>query len=103
MDGADGRGSSYRERGGRGNGDRGRRRHGHRGDPGNLSGCRRYGVQPSARVFEFPVDATVEYADGTTEDHLVVVSEASTTVSWPVKGRVRKVSINRDRLTPLEQ
>ena len=59
-------------------------------------------VQPSARVFEFPVDATVEYADGTTEDHLVVVSDASTTVKWPVKGRVRKVSINRDRLTPLE-
>jgi hypothetical protein len=59
-------------------------------------------AQPSARVFDFPITATVEYADGSTEDHLVVVDDASTTLSWPLRGKLKKISLNRDKLTPLE-
>jgi hypothetical protein len=53
-------------------------------------------------VFDFPITATVEYADGSTEDHLVVVDDASTTLSWPLRGKLKKISLNRDKLTPLE-
>jgi hypothetical protein len=58
-------------------------------------------AQPTGRVFDFPVTATVEYGDGSSEDHLVVVRDATTTASWPLKGKLKKISINRDRLTPL--
>jgi len=59
-------------------------------------------AQPSLRVFDFPITATVEYANGSTEDHLVVIDDASTTISWPLKGKLKKISLNRDKLTPLD-
>jgi hypothetical protein len=59
-------------------------------------------AQPSVRQFDFPITATVEYANGTSEDHLVVIGDASATVSWPLKAKLKKISLNRDKLTPLE-
>jgi hypothetical protein len=31
-----------------------------------------------------------------------VIDDASTTISWPLKGKLKKISLNRDKLTPLE-
>ena len=52
---------------------------------------------------EFPVTVSVLYADGTSDDLTVTVSSEATTFDHPVKGRVRGVEINRDRLTPLKR
>jgi len=59
-------------------------------------------AQPSARVFDFPITATVEYVDGSSEDHLVVMDAPAMTVSWPLKGKLKRILLNRDKLTPLE-
>lgn len=57
--------------------------------------------QPSARVFEFPVTVSLLYADGSSDDVTVTMSEAELTKTLPLKGRLRTVEVNRDRITPL--
>jgi hypothetical protein len=57
--------------------------------------------QPSTHVFEFPVTVSLLYADGTTDDVTVTMSEAELTKTLPLKGRLRTVEVNRDRITPL--
>lgn len=75
---------------------------------------RRWSVAPDGRsvrvvlqqegesVIEFPVTLTCEYRDGNTDDHTVVVSEQTTTIDLPLTGVLRRVHVNRDRLTPVE-
>ena len=58
-------------------------------------------AQPSLRVFDFPITATVvrrRQHRGSPR----VIDDASTTISWPLKGKLKKISLNRDKLTPLE-
>ena len=47
-------------------------------------------------IHDIPVTATIIYADGRTEDVVVVSREASTEVRIPVSGRVREVRLNED-------
>jgi aminopeptidase N len=59
-------------------------------------------TQAPERVFEFPVTVSLAYANGVVEDQTVIVTAAETTATWPIKGRLARVLVNRDRLTPLE-
>jgi hypothetical protein len=59
--------------------------------------------QPATHVFDFPVTVTLNYADGTVEDRTVTVSSDVTTATWPLKTRLRRIEVNRDRLTPLSR
>ena len=47
-------------------------------------------------VFDVPVTATMQYADGTSEDVVVVLSEAAGTLSLTPRATVRSVELNRD-------
>jgi hypothetical protein len=57
--------------------------------------------QAAAHVFEFPVTVSIVYADGSIKDVTVTVSEAVTTRTFPLKGRLRTVDVNRDKVTPV--
>ncbi len=59
-------------------------------------------VEQRGRLHEFPVTATIHYGDGRTEDHQIVAGDRVSEFSLPVSGDVRKVTLNRDGLTPLE-
>ena len=59
-------------------------------------------TQPPGRIFEFPVTVSLAYASGVVEDQTIIVNAAETTVTWPIKSRLARVLVNRDRLTPLE-
>ena len=54
--------------------------------------------QRSERLFELPVTVTVQYRSGEEESVVVPVSERVTEHRLPVRGRVRRVSVNRDRM-----
>ncbi|HUU32497.1 MAG TPA: M1 family aminopeptidase, partial [Vicinamibacterales bacterium] len=47
-------------------------------------------------VFDLPVTATLRYADGTSEDVVVVLSEAAGTVTLTPRSTLRSVELNRD-------
>ena len=47
-------------------------------------------------VFDLPVTATISYADGTSEDVVVVLTEATGTVALTPRSAVRTVELNRD-------
>ena len=47
-------------------------------------------------VFDLPVTATLHYADGTSEDVVVVLSEAVGTVTLSPRSALRSVELNRD-------
>ena len=47
-------------------------------------------------VFDVPVTATMQYADGTSEDVVVVLSEAAGTLTLTPRATVRSVELNRD-------
>jgi hypothetical protein len=59
-------------------------------------------VEQRGKIFEFPVTATVEYANGTTEDVPLVIRERTAQFRLPLKGDVKNITLNRDGLTPLE-
>jgi peptidase M1-like protein len=59
--------------------------------------------QVGPKLFDFPVTVTLLMADGTTEDHTVVVGETDTQIGWPLKGRLKGIALNRDRLTPMKR
>ena len=47
-------------------------------------------------VFDLPVTMTLQYADGTSEDVLLPITEASGTKTFPLKTTLRGVDVNRD-------
>ncbi len=47
-------------------------------------------------VFDLPVTITLQYADGSSEDVVVVMSEASGSKTVPLKSALRSVEVNRD-------
>jgi hypothetical protein len=47
-------------------------------------------------VFDVPVTATVQYTDGRTEEHVVLVTEAAGERRFPLAGALRSVDFNRD-------
>ncbi len=57
--------------------------------------------QAPGRVFEFPVTVTLDYTNGPSEDHTVVVTDQVTRQTFPLKGRLKRIELNRDHLTPL--
>jgi Peptidase family M1 domain len=57
--------------------------------------------QPATHLFEFPVTVSLVYADGSTDDITVTVNEAQVSKTLPIKGRLRTVEVNRDRITPV--
>ena len=59
-------------------------------------------VEQRGKTFEFPVTATVEYANGTMEDVPLVIRERAAEFRLPLKGDVKNITLNRDGLTPLE-
>ena len=54
--------------------------------------------QLSERLFELPVTVTVQYRSGEQETVVVPVTERVTERRLPARGRVRRVSVNRDRM-----
>lgn len=60
------------------------------------AGMLRLLLQQGAVVHDIPMTATITYADGRTEDVLVVASAEVTEVQVPVSGRVRDVRLNED-------
>jgi hypothetical protein len=59
-------------------------------------------VEQRGKTFEFPVTATVEYANGTSEDVPLIVRERTADFRLPLKGDVKTITLNRDGLTPME-
>jgi hypothetical protein len=57
--------------------------------------------QLTTPVFEFPVSVVRRYRDGTEESETVVISSANTTLERDLKGPLRDVEVNADRLTPI--
>lgn len=57
--------------------------------------------QAGERPLEFPITVTSEYRDGRMDNHTVIVSGKTTTVDLPLSGALRRVHVNRDRLTPV--
>lgn len=47
-------------------------------------------------VFDLPVTITLQYTDGTSDERIVALTEASGTVTLATKGAVRGVDVNRD-------
>jgi hypothetical protein len=47
-------------------------------------------------VFDIPITVTIAYADGTSEDVIVKVTEASAEQVIPLKGAVRTIDVNKD-------
>jgi hypothetical protein len=47
-------------------------------------------------LFDIPITVTVTYADGTTEDVIVKVTQAVTELTIPLKSAVRAVEVNKD-------
>jgi len=54
------------------------------------------GYEQLGEVFDLPVTITLQYADGTNEDAVVMLTEASGTAVVPARGPVRGVDVNRD-------
>ena len=54
--------------------------------------------QRTERLFELPVTVTVQYRSGEEESVVVPVTERVTEHRLPARGRVRRVSVNRDRM-----
>lgn len=52
--------------------------------------------EQTAEVFDLPVTITLQYADGTSEDAVVLLTEASGTQTLPLRGPLRGVDVNRD-------
>jgi hypothetical protein len=47
-------------------------------------------------VFDIPITVTITYADGTSEDVIVTLAEATTERVIPLKGTLRAVDVNKD-------
>ena len=54
--------------------------------------------QRTERLFDLPVTVTVQYRSGEEESVVVPVSERVTEHRLPARGRVRRISVNRDRM-----
>jgi Peptidase family M1 domain len=54
------------------------------------------GYEQLGEVFDLPLTITLQYADGTNEDVVVALTEASGTAILPARGPVRGVDVNRD-------
>ncbi len=54
------------------------------------------GYEQLGEVFDLPVTITLQYADGTSEDVVVALTEASGTAVLPARSQVRGVDVNRD-------
>jgi aminopeptidase N len=52
--------------------------------------------EQKGEVYDVPVLVTLTYADGTTDDVVVAVTEAVTERTLPLKGTLRSVEVNRD-------
>ncbi len=59
-------------------------------------------VEQRGNDSEFPVTVTLRYADDSTEDTQIVVSERTAEFRLPIKGQLKEVTLNRDGFTPLE-
>ena len=54
--------------------------------------------QRTERLFDLPVTVTLQYRSGEEESVVVAVTERVTERRLPARGRVRRVSVNRDRM-----
>jgi aminopeptidase N len=54
------------------------------------------GYEQAGEVFDLPVTITLQYADGTSEDAVVLLTEASGTHTLPLRSALRSVDVNRD-------
>jgi hypothetical protein len=52
--------------------------------------------EQAGEVFDLPVTITLHYADGTSEDAVVLMTEAAGTQTLPLRGALRSVDVNRD-------
>lgn len=57
--------------------------------------------QREGAIFEFPVTVTRVYRDGTQESETVGVAQKVTSIERPLKGPLRRIEVNRDRITPV--
>lgn len=54
--------------------------------------------EQTGEVFDVPLTITLQYADGSSEDKVVNLTEAAGTIAVPAKSAVRSVDVNRDDL-----
>ena len=54
--------------------------------------------QRTERLFELPVTVTLQYRSGEEESVVIPVTERATERRLPARGRLRRVSVNRDRM-----
>ena len=47
-------------------------------------------------IFDIPITVTISYADGSSEDVIVKLTEATTEIMIPLKGAMRGVDVNKD-------
>jgi hypothetical protein len=59
-------------------------------------------VEQRARDSEFPVTVTLHYAGGAAEDTHIIVRERTAEFHLPAKEGLKRITLNRDGLTPLE-
>ena len=57
--------------------------------------------QPADSVFVFPATLERQYRDGTTETETVTIGEPVTMLERDLKGPLRRIELNDDRLTPV--
>jgi aminopeptidase N len=53
--------------------------------------------EQSGEVYDFPVTVTLAYLDNTTTDVIVKVTDRVVETRVPVKGKLRKIDVNRDQ------
>jgi aminopeptidase N len=58
--------------------------------------------QAEGRTFEFPVTVTRVYRDRSVETETLTITAATATIERPLKGALRSVQVNQDRLTPVK-
>jgi hypothetical protein len=54
------------------------------------------GYEQLGEVFDLPVTVTLQYVDGTSEDVVVALTDASGTAVLPARSPVRGIDVNRD-------
>jgi aminopeptidase N len=59
-------------------------------------------LEQKGEVYDLPLTLTVNYADGTSEDILVVMTEAAVERSIPLKTGFRSLDVNKDNATLAE-
>lgn len=60
------------------------------------AGGLRVRLEQKGEIYDVPITVTISYADGTSEDAIVKLTDMTAEVTIPLKGTMRSVDVNRD-------